>query len=128
VPPHPTRWANAWINSLNSHRWEQVFPLLEASGTYEDPLTGRPLEASGTFFYWTRMWAAFPELRFAVQRVTGDGRGVVIEWTAAGVSEATPAPSGAFVIQLRKNTIVSVRGYYNALPFIFHTTKPAPPA
>ncbi|HEX7409084.1 MAG TPA: nuclear transport factor 2 family protein [Candidatus Binatia bacterium] len=113
------------MDSLNSHRWAQIGPLLEPSGTYEDPIAGGPLAATMAGFYWAGMWTRFPELRFAVQRVTGDGSEVVVEWTVDGIPGVTPAPSGVFVLRLRGNSIVSVRGYYNALPFLFNGGKSA---
>lgn len=128
APPHPRRWADAWVNSLNSHRWAQVAPLL-TDGSYEDPLTGKPLGILGAQIYWTQLWVMFPGLRFTVRRVTGDDRRVAVEWTVDGVDSGSATPvSGIFVLRIRGDAIMGVRGYYNAIPFIFHTAKPAPPA
>jgi hypothetical protein len=116
---HPLRWAGAWMDSVNSHSWEQVGPLLAPDGTYEDPLSGRPLDPRWAAQLWKGIWRTFPKLHYDLDRVTSNGRVLAVEWTATGVGTARPV-RGIFIITVGSDSIASVRGYYNAVQFVFH--------
>lgn len=117
-PAHPLRWARAWLDSLNSHRWEQVGPLLGEHGTYEDPLSGGPLDPVPAAFYWYRIWTTFPDLRYQLIRVTGDSHTVAVEWSADGLGTPATTETGMFLLTVDGDSITSVRGYYRTLAFV----------
>lgn len=117
APAHPLRWARAWLDSLNSHRWEQAGVLL-GHGTYEDSLSGGPVDSVSAAFYWYRIWAISPDLRYQLRRVTGDGHTVAVEWSAEGLGTSATAQTGMFLIVVDGDAITSVRGYYNTRAFI----------
>lgn len=107
------------MDSVNSHSWEQVGPLLAPDGTYEDPLSGRPLDARWAAQLWKGIWRTFPKLHYDLDRVTSHGQVLAVEWTATGVGTSRPV-RGIFIITVGSDSIASVRGYYNAVPFVFH--------
>ncbi len=117
--PHPERWARAWIDSLNSHWWGQVGPLLGEDGVYEDPLSGGALRSEPAAFFWAGLWNRFPELRFQLEQVSGDGDVVAVEWTATGLAPTFPATRGIFILAVQGDALSSVRAYYNAIPFLY---------
>ncbi len=116
-PAHPLRWARAWIDSLNSRRWEQVGHLL-GRGTYEDSWSRGPLDPVSASFYWFRIWEISPNPHFQLDRVTGDGHTIAVEWSADGLGTSASVQSGMFLLTVDGGSISSVRGYYRTLAFV----------
>ncbi len=116
-PEQPARWANAWIESLNSHRIQQVTPLLDPAATYQDPLTGKPLSGQAITFFFVSLWNATPASHYEVRRVSGNSEFLAVEWSATDVGggTATKPLEGVFLIHFNGERIASVRGYYNAV-------------
>jgi hypothetical protein len=117
------RWAQAWLDSLNSHRLEQVAPLLQPKGTYQDPLTSIPLTGPPLSFYFVNLWNFNPKGRYELRRVTGDAEFVTVEWSASDFGPTTEKIEGIFLLHVRGDHIASVRGYFDPRPM---TTSPAP--
>jgi hypothetical protein len=108
--PHPERWARAWIWSVNTHRFREVDALLAPDAVYEDPLSGGPLRGADIVYYFGWFWAANPNARFAIARVTGDAHTAVVEWTVTGISGRPLLLKGKTVLQIDGDKITSVRG------------------
>ena len=118
-PIDRTRWAKAWLAALNSHRLEDFDGLLMPGGTYEDPLTNGQRSGPGLAFVFVFAWKAFPQSRYELQRVSGEGDVVVVNWTATGLGAVTAEKplEGVFVIHVHGNAIASVQGSFDASRF-----------
>jgi predicted ester cyclase len=126
-PTEAERWARAWIDSINSHRIEQLAPLLAVESSYEDSLTGRPLSRPEAVYSWTHAFKIFPSLRYEIERVlAAAGPTVIVEWkmTGAGVATAERPLKGVFFLEIETDKIARVRGYFDAR---FHGFPLPPP-
>jgi len=118
-PPHPNRWAAAWVSALNSRSPEQVWPLMGEAATYEDPTLPRPLSGQPLIMALLTTWHRWPKLHYEIRRVTGDAQTVVVEWAVTGLRSIDAVPlQGVTLIELRGDRIERVRGYFNSLPFM----------
>jgi limonene-1,2-epoxide hydrolase len=115
-PSHPMRWAKAWINALNSHRLDQVLPLLAPDATYQDPLSRSVLMGRFLNFLLVVNFKQFPHSHYELKRVIADGDYFAAEWEATGLSKTASQKhlNGVFIIRLQGNAIASVRGYFDA--------------
>jgi hypothetical protein len=116
-PGHPVRWARAWIDSFNSHRLDQVLPLLAPDAAYEDPLSGGVRSGPSLVYWLVHTFQRFPDARYELERATGDQDSLAAEWRATGLRKGTDQTplNGVFVIQLQGNAIASVRGYFSTI-------------
>lgn len=120
------RWADAWVRSLNSHRLEAIVPLLAEGATYEDPVIGKPFSSANLAYYLSAQFASCPALKYEIERVTGGGGVVMIEWRALGIGGLAPLP-GVFVIELDDNRVRRVRAYFDpraVAPVFFSKSAP----
>lgn len=116
VPPaHPQRWATAWIQAFNSHRGEQISPLLRGTGTYQDPSLEKPLSGPWLGFYLNQRWKQYPEMHYTLKQASGDAHTVIAQWRATGLArEPAGVVAGVFVLRVEDDSIASVRSYYDA--------------
>ena len=115
APEDAERWARAWVESLNSHRIQQVAPLLDAAATYQDPVTGRPLSGPPLTMFLVGGWNLAPESHYEVRSVNGNREFLAVEFSATGLGEATARGplQGVFLIHFNADHIRSVRVYYD---------------
>ncbi len=116
APEQAERWAKAWLESLNSHRIQQVAPLLDPAATYQDPMTGKPLSGPPLAIFLATLWNQAPESRYELRSVNGNRGFLAVEWSATGLGQATVKRplEGVFLIHFNGDRIDSVRGYYDA--------------
>ena len=114
-PAHPLRWARAWINAFNSRQLTYFDPLLTSQATYEDASSGGPRSGAALGLLLGSRWNYMPELRFELERATGDKNTVKVEFTATYMTVPPGPPRrGEFIIELQDNLIVRARGYWFA--------------
>lgn len=102
-----------------------VLATLAPGGTYEDPLTGGPIAGDALAGYMRALWAAMPDLDFALGEVHRVADGTVhAEWTMLGrnhgpfnglppTGRAVRLP-GIDVIRVGGDGIRSVCGYFDS--------------
>jgi SnoaL-like domain len=119
-PEQAQRWAAAWVESLNSHRLQQVAPLLDPTATYQDPLTGKPLSGQGLDIFLTMLWNGSPESRYEVRSVNGTRDFLAVEWSATslGALRVKGPIQGVFLMRFNDDHITSVRGYYDTAALV----------
>lgn len=127
--PTPLEWAQAYRTAWNDHDGPAVGNVFAPGGTYVDPTLPGPLPDAAIAGYVAGLVAAFPDLHFAVDRVTTDGDQVVVQWrmqgTNSGPLPGAPEPtggtcdlSGVDVIVVSPEGITSVVGYFDQKTFV----------
>jgi hypothetical protein len=120
APEQAERWAKAWVESLNSHQLQQVAPLLEATATYQDPLTKQPLSGQALDIFFTMLWKSAPQSHYDVRGVNGTPEFLAVEWSATGFPGLTAKGPlhGVFLLRFNADHIASVRGYYDTTAMV----------
>jgi steroid delta-isomerase-like uncharacterized protein len=121
--------AQAYLAAWNAHDGAAVLATLAPAGTYVDPTLAAPIGGEALVGYVTALAAAFPDLRFDVERISADGDRVTMPWrmrgTNTGLLPGIPEPTGATcdlpgidVITIGDAGIVSVVGYFDQKTFV----------
>src|SRR2546423_10404706 len=94
----PVKIACAYFQTWNDHDGAAVAALFAPGGTYIDPTLPGPLSGRDIATYGTRSVATFPDLAFAVERISLDGDQATAQWrmqgTNTGPFNGTPEPTG----------------------------------
>jgi len=121
-------WADLWIAALNAHRVDQLVGLLDADGTYEEPLTGGPLSGAALGEFFSRYWRTWPDLAFTQKAAAADDDRLVLEWRSRGthVLGKVLTIDGVTVINWAGRRISRVRVYYDARVYLQLFAPPQP--
>ncbi len=76
------RYVGAW----NAHDPATVKAMFVTGGTYEDPMTGRPVEGEEIAEAARSLFEAFPDLSFEVQETLQDEGSLAIQWLMRGTN------------------------------------------
>ena len=80
-------WRTGYFAAWNARDPEAVAAAFAEDGIYRDPGVPDGLGPAATAGYAAGLWAAFPDLAFAVDDVTGDGEGRVwARWLMTGTN------------------------------------------
>lgn len=121
----PIARSHAYFNAWRQRDAAAVLATLAPGGTYEDPLTGGPISGDAFAGYMQGLWAAFPDLDFALGEVVRVGDDHVHgQWRMHGHNHGSfngLPPSGRAVDLPGIDVIVagteglkSVRGYFDS--------------
>ena len=125
----PVEVAQAYLQGWNDHDGAAVTRLFAPNGTYVDPTLPGPLSGEAIAEYVADLVAAFPDLAFAVEKISVDGDRVTVQWrmrgTNTGPFPGAPQPTGGTcdlrgvdVITVGTDGITSVVGYFDQKTFI----------
>lgn len=116
--------ATVYFEAWNARDADAIVASLAEGGTYQDPITQRPISGAALKEYAEALWAAFPDLNFEMKSAaeTGDGR-VAAEWIMRGTNQGSfhglpPTgksieTTGADFIETADGKVTSVTGYFD---------------
>jgi hypothetical protein len=105
---------------MNSHSVERVVGLLTPLGSYEEPLSRRPVSGMALREFLSRHWTAIPDLAVEERMLVARGPHAFLEWRARGV-HASGKPivfEGVTVFEIGEENRARVRSYYDANVFL----------
>jgi len=114
----------AYLDAWNAHDGASVLAALAPDGTYVDPTLPAPISGQALVGYVAAFTAAFPDLRFDVERISADGDRVIVFWrmrgTNTGPLPGAPEPTGGTcdlpgidLISVGDDGITGVVGYFD---------------
>lgn len=119
----PTDVARRYIEAWNARSPTAITESFAEGGTYADPATGGPLKGAAIADFAAGLFAAFPDLSFAINSIAESASGVILEWTMRGTNTGSLRglpPTGACitqpgidVIRVSGDKVASVRGYFD---------------
>lgn len=120
--------ADMWIAALNAHRVDQLIGLLDANGTYEEPLTPRPLSGVALAEFFSQHWRTWPDLTFTLKAAAAEDDRLVLEWRSHGthVFGRTLTIDGVTVIEWANNRIHRAHVYYDPRVYMQLFAPPPP--
>jgi steroid delta-isomerase-like uncharacterized protein len=120
LPDEVGQYLSAW----NERDVSTVLATLASGGSYEDPATGGPLSGTALETHLSGIFAAFPDLCFAVESVCGGVDCLTVVWIMRGTNSgplnpglpptgASVAVPGVDLFSLDTGAIRSVQRFYD---------------
>ena len=114
-----------YIDAWNVRDANAIVQSFHSDGTYEDPVTAKPIAGSAIAEYAQSLWSAFPDLHFTMGNVMGgDDEFLAFQWQMTGTNKGafqglpptnrTICTEGADFIRVEGDKIRSVRGYFDS--------------
>ena len=119
--------ARAWVEAFNSHDAEATMRQLADGGTFDDPVTDKPVGGDTLRQYIHETYEAFPDVEIVPKDYYEDGETVVLEidytGTFEGPFEGIP-PTGEYaempaviVLTFDEDGVTTCREYWNEATF-----------